>query len=231
MGRTQELTERLRDLDSCAVSDALDALGLRGAVLGLRELWRSEGVVAGPVRTVRAGPRESDGPADHVGAASIEAANAGEVLVIANDGRLDVSCFGGILARAASRRELAGVVIDGACRDIGESRALGFPVFGRAVLPVSARGRIVQQAEGVPIAVGEMVVRPGDLVIADENGVVFVPADRAGEVVELAERLVRREAEMAEAVERGESVVAVMHDSRFPGADPDPEPAAERSSR
>ena len=208
--------ERLRALDTCAVSDALDTLGLRGATTGVGPLWDNGGVVVGRARTVTAGPRQDDRVAQHIAAAAIEAAGAGDVLVIANDGRVDVSCFGGILTLAAHRRGLLGVVIDGACRDIAESEDIGFPVFGRAVVPITARGRIVQLAMDEPVQFAGVTVRCHDLVIADRNGVVFVPVEESDRVLDLAERIVAREAAMADAVRAGEPVTDVMHDTRFP---------------
>jgi regulator of RNase E activity RraA len=212
------MLDRLRALDSCAVSDALDTLGLPGATTGIRPLWAVRDPVAGRVRTVLAGPRPSDRPGQHIAAAAIEGAEPGDVLVIANAGRTDVSCWGGILTLAAARRSLGGVVIDGACRDIAESEAHGFPVFGRAVVPVSARGRIVQLAMDEPVAFAGVTVHPGDAVLADRNGVVFVPAAELGRVIALAERITAREAAMADAVLAGQPVTEVMHDSKFPAA-------------
>jgi regulator of RNase E activity RraA len=208
--------ERLRVLDSCAVSDALDTLGLSGATVGIGPLWQCTVPIVGRVRTVTAGLRTQDGPAQHIAAAAIDAAGPGDVLVIANDGRLDVSCFGGILALAASHRGINGVVIDGACRDIAESEDLGFPVFGRAVVPVSARGRIVQIAMGEVVHFAGVDVRQGDFVLADRNGVVFVAEVHLESVLELAGRIVARETAMASAVSDGQPVTEVMHDSRFP---------------
>jgi regulator of RNase E activity RraA len=210
------LVERLRAVDACAVSDALDTLGLPGAVTGLGPLWPVDRVVAGVARTVQAGPRQADRPSAHIATAAVEAAQPGDVLVIANGGRTDVSCWGGILTVAARLREIGGVVIDGACRDIAESHERDFPVFGRAVVPVSARGRIVQLDMAVPVDVAGVTVAPGDLVIADRSGVAFVPRDRAKDVLALAERIVAREAAMAEAVRAGRPVGEVMHDSKFP---------------
>ncbi len=211
--------ERLRALDACAVSDALDTLGLPGATVGIRPLWPVRDVLVGRARTVLAGPRQADRPADHIAAAAIESAGRGDVLVIANEGRLDVSCFGGILTLAASRRGIDGVVIDGACRDIAESEEQGFPVFGRAVVPVSARGRIVQLAMDGPVTFAGVTVESGDVVLADRNGVVFVPQDDLERVLALAEQIAAREAGMAAAVGGGSPVTTVMHDSRFPTAE------------
>lgn len=210
------LLDRLRALDSCAVSDALDTMGLGGAIVGVRPLWPNETTVVGRARTVTVGPRQAGRPADHVGAAAIEASGESDVLVVANSGRTDVSCFGGILTLAAVRRGIRGVVIDGACRDIAESEEHGFPVFGRAVVPVSARGRIVQLAMDETIDFGGATVNAADLVIADRNGVAFIPAADAALVIAMAEQIAAREARMAEAVRAGEPVTAVMHDSKFP---------------
>jgi regulator of RNase E activity RraA len=208
--------DRLRALDTCAVSDALDTLNLAGATTGIRPLWGVTEPVVGRVLTVQAGPRQSGKPAEHIAAAAIEAAERDDVLVIANDGRTDVSCWGGILTVAALGKGIGGVVIDGACRDINESAEQGFPVFGRAVVPVSARGRIVQLAMDEPVEFAGLVVYPGDVVLADANGVVFIQAGELDRVVALAERIVAREQKMAEAVRAGQPVTEVMHDSKFP---------------
>jgi regulator of RNase E activity RraA len=214
-----EILARLRAVDACAVSDALDTLGLAGAVVGIRPLWPVGRVVAGRVRTIQAGRRDESAPGRHIGSPLIVAAAEGDVVVIANGGRTDVSCWGGILAVAAVQRGIAGVVIDGACRDIAESDEVGLPIFGLAVVPVSARGRIVQTAMDVPVAFAGVTVHPGDYVVADRSGVVFVPAADAERVTDLAERIATREAAMVEAVRNGESIVEVMHDSRFPKAE------------
>jgi regulator of RNase E activity RraA len=215
-GERPRLLDRLRALDTCAVSDALDTLSLAGAVTGIRPLWAVTGPVAGRACTVQAGPRQSGRPAQHIAAAAVEAAGPGDVLVVANNGRTDVSCWGGILTLAARRQGVGGVLIDGACRDITESAEQGFPVFGRAVVPVSARGRIVQLAMDEPVEFAGLFVYPGDMVLADANGVAFVPASQCERVIKLAERIVAREHRMAEAVRAGQPVTEVMHDSKFP---------------
>src|ERR1700739_3764484 len=205
------MLDRLRALDTCAVSDALDTLNLAGATTGIRPLWAVTEPVAGRVLTVQAAPRQSGKPAQHIAAAAIEAAEPGDVLVIANDGRIDVSCWGGILTLAASSKGIGGVVIAAACRDITESAEQGFPVFGRAVVPVSARGRIVQLAMDEPVEFAGVTVRPGGAVLAAGTGVVCVPAAELDRVVALAERIVARENAMADAVRSGHPVTEVMH--------------------
>jgi len=209
------LVARLARLDACALSDALDRLGLPGAVTGIPPQVPLAGPLAGTVVTVNVVARTDDRPRPHLGARAIEAARTGDVIVVDHKGRLDVSAWGGILSLAARERGVAGVVVDGACRDVDEARSLRFPLFARAAVPITARGRIVEQSFGEPITVGGVRVAAGDLVIADSSGVVFVPAAVAGEVLELAERIAARQAAMADAVRQGQSIVEVMHDSRF----------------
>ncbi|MFD0884903.1 RraA family protein [Streptosporangium algeriense] len=207
---------RLRALDACAVSDALDTLGLPGAVTVLRPMWAVGRVVAGAVRTVKAAPKAATGPATHIATPLVAVTGPGDVVVIDNHGRTDVSCWGGLLAEAAALRGVAGVIVDGACRDVQDCETVDLPLFARAAVTVSARGRIVQEAMDVPIQVGGVRVCPGDYVIADRNGVVFVPRREIGRVLGLAERIVAREAAMTLAVRSGRGVVDVMHDSQFP---------------
>jgi regulator of RNase E activity RraA len=99
--------------------------------------------------------------------------------VVANGGRTDVSSWGGIVSVGAAMRSIRGVITDGACRDVSQARELGFPVFARAQVPASARGRLRQKSAGGPILVGGVTVHPGDVVMADEDGVVVVPRERA----------------------------------------------------
>jgi len=130
--------------------------------------------------------------------------------VVDNGGRPDVSAWGGLLSLASKLKGLSGVVIDGACRDVDESRDVGFPVYARAVVPLTARGRIMQDTVNEEIEFGNVQVHPGDLVIADGSGVVIIPAARAGEVVAEAEKVAAHEAKIAEGIRSGRSVVEVM---------------------
>ncbi len=200
---------RLAKLDTCAVSDALDRLGLRGATFGVRPLWSCPRIVGRAV-TVRIKPAGLEKPKQHLGTAAIDAAKPGDVIVIDSGGRPDVSAWGGLLSLASRAKGLSGVVIDGACRDIDESREVGFPVYARAVIPMTARGRVVQDSFNQEIQFAGVQVRPGDLVIADGSGVVFIPREKEPEVIKEAEAVARQEARMAEGIRQGLSVVEVL---------------------
>lgn len=208
--------ERLGALDSCVVSDALDHLGISGATTGIRPMWGIPKVV-GYARTVEVVDAAAAGDVRgrHLATQTVVSAGSEDVIVIANQGRTTVSCWGDILTAAAQQRGIRGVVIDGACRDVDAITEAEFPVYARAGVPVTARGRIVERASDVPVSFGGVTVRPGDLVIADASGVVVVPADRADDVLAAAERLAARQSAMLAAVREGRSVVDVMADSQF----------------
>lgn len=205
----RKLVGRLAQLDTCAVSDALDRLGLGGAAAGFQPMLSAQRI-AGRVLTVQLKPRGSELPRRHLGAAAIQAAAPGDVLVVAHSGRLDVSGWGGLLSAAAQARSLAGVIVDGACRDVDEIRRLAFPVFARAATPLSARGRVVEHSWGEPIEFAGVLVRPGDFVLADASGVVFLPQQRAEQVVAEAERIAAWEAERMGELLSGRAVEEVL---------------------
>jgi 4-hydroxy-4-methyl-2-oxoglutarate aldolase len=203
------LVDRLSRLDTCAVSDALDRLGLTGAVSGLRPMWPCPRIT-GRVVTVKLKLADGERPARHLGTAAVEAAAPGDVIVVDHAGRSDAAGWGGILSLAANVKGVSGVIVDGACRDVDESRDVGLPVYARSATPVTARGRIVEQSFNEPIEIAGIAVRPGDLVIADWSGIVFLAADWGEQIVQEAEEIAAREAQMAEAVRAGRSVVEVM---------------------
>ena len=205
------MLDDLRQLDSCALSDALDRLGLRGVVGGLRRLSGPATRLAGRVVTVLLGPPEGAPAVRHLCTAAVEAAGPGQVIVIAHQGRTDCAGWGGILSLAAHQRGIEGVVVDGAARDIDEARELGFSLFASVGVPTTARSRTIEHAWNVPITVGEgIAVCPGDWLLADGSGVVVVAAAQAGEVIKTARMIVDTERAMAEAVRSGKPVSQVM---------------------
>jgi regulator of RNase E activity RraA len=128
------------------------------------------------------------------GLADIEAHNLaepGDVLVI--QGVPGISSMGGISASVGRRQGEAGAVVDGAVRDIDHSRAIGYPVWSAGVSPVTGKWRIRTVAVNKPVSICGIEVRPGDLVVADECGVCFVPHDRAAEVLEKARQIEQSE--------------------------------------
>lgn len=205
-----DLIARLALLDACAVSDALDSLGHAGAVEGLvRRATRER--IAGRVRTLKlAGGPGSTGAASHLGTRSVEEATDTDVIVVEQRSGVIAASWGGVLANAARHKHVCGVIVEGPVRDIDEIAEVGLPVFSRSITTRTARGRIHEAGINVPIIVGDVPVNPGDLVIADGSGVVFVAADIAAQVIARAERIVAREKLLVDAVNAGDAPSAVM---------------------
>ncbi len=215
MSDVRALVSRLSELDTCMVSDALDALGLPGAVPGIHPMWHC-GRTAGRVATVRlaaAATTPSTGqPPVHLGAHAIAAAEPGDVIVVDNRAGLETggAGWGGLLSLAAKLQGVAGVVVFGVCRDVDDVEAVGMPYYSNVATPRTARRRVVEVATNEPLDVDDTHIVPGDLVLADSSGVVFVSIDKAEEVLAKADELVAREAEMSAALRAGTTVTDVL---------------------
>jgi 4-hydroxy-4-methyl-2-oxoglutarate aldolase len=197
------------ELDSCAVSDALDKLGLRGAVTGLHR-YSTTRRIAGRVLTVKLDRAEGRSSTRHLCTAAIEAAMPGDIIVVEQRTGIDAACWGGNLALGAKIRSVAGVIVEGPARDIDDCSRLDFPVFAREHTTRTARGRIVEVATNEPVTVGDVVVSPGDYAIADGSGVVFVAQSDASRVLETAQAIMEREEAMAQALREGNPISKVM---------------------
>ena len=128
--------------------------------------------------------------------AMIDAAQPGAVGVIVIENGLDVAGLGGLMGTAAKARGVAGIIIDGGARDLSEVRALGLPVYSRSVVPSSSVGRYATVAQDVPVNCAGVEIKPGDIIVAGEDGVVAVPKDRAMEVLKRAQEIDERESKM-----------------------------------
>jgi regulator of RNase E activity RraA len=135
MGRQSMDFERYRSrferLSTTNVSDALDSLGLKGATYGIRPIWEGARKIVGEAVTVKLIAAGAVKSKSHLGVLAIDAAKRGDVIVIDNSGRLDTSCWGGILAYGAAYKGVSGVVVDGACRDVDDYVEIEFPVYAR----------------------------------------------------------------------------------------------------
>ncbi|MBU8919446.1 hypothetical protein BGM25_25765 [Bacillus sp. FJAT-29953] len=204
-----ELVERLSKLDSCAVSDALDRLKRPGVVLGIHSL-SVDRRISGRVITVQLGSADGKPSERHLCTAAVDAAKPGDIIVVANEGKTNVSGWGGTLSLGAVQKGVSGIIVDGACRDIDESRHLNLPVYARAAVPLTARGRIIETDWNCPVKLGDVAVNPGDYVLADGSGTVFVSSMDAEEVISVAEEIYEREQKMAAAVRAGHPMANVM---------------------
>ena len=207
--------KRLNRLDCCAISDALDKLGLRDRVVSGLEQRSTTRRIAGRVITYRLVPAEkapstATGAPRHLGTTAIELAQSGEVIVVEQRTGLDAGSWGGILTLGAKVRGVAGVIADGPVRDIDEARAYDFPIYCRALTARTARGRVAEAETNQRVTIGDVTVEPGDYVIADASGVAFIPVADIDRVLEAAELIAGREAAMAKALLTGKPISEVM---------------------
>ncbi|MEY9908701.1 4-hydroxy-4-methyl-2-oxoglutarate aldolase [Catenulispora sp. MAP12-49] len=146
--------------------------------------------LAGPAFTVRCPP--GDNLMVH---AAIYRAEPGSVIVVDTGGDLDYAVAGGNVMAVAQRRGIAGFVIDGVIRDLAEAREAGFPVFARGVIPIPGAKAVIKP-HNVTVHCGGVNVHAGDIVVADEEGIVVVPVARRDEVFAAARaKLAKDEAE------------------------------------
>jgi 4-hydroxy-4-methyl-2-oxoglutarate aldolase len=181
------------------VSDVLDELSIVSAIpAAVLRPTDPKARIAGPALTVRNIPVSVPVP-DRVkagvsGLGEIEAHNLavpGDVLVV--QGVDQVSNLGGISSTIGHRQGEIGAVVDGGARDVDHSRGIGFPIWSKSVSPITGKWRVETIAINKPVAICGITVRPGDLVLADETGVCFVPRERAAEVLQRAQRNVAAE--------------------------------------
>jgi len=183
-----ELVRALRGIPglSSTVSDVLDSLGYR-LCLPAAQLTRVSGNGQGPVVgraiTLRylplrlaPGPEEANGRLAY--GTAFDLASPGDVIVISAPRDLAVSVLGGNALAAGRDAGVAGAVADGYIRDIDEIEAVGVPVWAAGVTPVSGRGRIEAVMLNGPVEVRGVHVEAGDVVVADDSGIAFVPADQ-----------------------------------------------------
>ncbi|GDY33711.1 RraA family protein [Gandjariella thermophila] len=155
-------------------------------------------------------------PARHVGSVDIfleafETAAPGGVLVVDNGGRLDEACVGDLVVLEARAAGLDGVVIWGLHRDTGDIRAIGLPVFSLGAIPTGPQRLDPRPPDATACAtVGDWTVSRADLVLGDDDGVLFLPANRAGDLFALAERIRDTERRQAERIRTGVSLRAQL---------------------
>jgi regulator of RNase E activity RraA len=197
--RVDDIQQTLTSLGTTDVSDALDRVGIAGQCLGIAPLDRRFRLV-GQAWTVRYAPTGVD--AGTVGD-YIDDLAAGQVVVIDNSARTDVTVWGDLLTSTASRNGVAGTVIDGVCRDVGRSLELGYPIYARGNFMRTGKDRVRVDAIGEQVAIGGIRVSPGDWLLGDGDGVVVIPASRTGAVLEAAVEISKAEAHIRRAVEDG----------------------------
>lgn len=217
-GSTGRLLVHLERLYTPAVSDVLDAMGLRSQVLSpsVRPLHPNYRAI-GTALTAQSEPYPEYTPKElavwaRTFITMLDAAHPGQVFVVASGETPGIASWGELMSNAARARGARGAVTDGAVRDTPKILAMRppFPVFGSGRTPRDAKGRLEFTAFNVPITCGGVTVQPGDIVFGDLDGVVIIPRQEAGRVVARARERVEREGRMRQALRRGTLMSAVF---------------------
>jgi 4-hydroxy-4-methyl-2-oxoglutarate aldolase len=179
------MTTNLEDwkmLSIATVSDALDGLTINGQCFGIKALNPAI-KIAGRASTVKmiSVSTVKGSVGDY-----IDDVPDGNVVVIDNNGREDVTVWGDLLTTVASRRGIAGTVINGVCRDSSRIRELNYPIFSRGVYMRTGKDRVQAENFDVPVLLGQVRVEPGDLIIGDDDGVLVIPQSKEKKVLHTA---------------------------------------------
>lgn len=194
--------ERAAKLDTTAISDAMDRLGIAGQCLNIKPLdprFR----LTGRAFTILYGPAGT--PPGTVGD-YIEDVPPGGVVVLDNGGRENATVWGDILTWVATRRGVAGTVIDGACRDTHLARELGYPIYSRSYSMRTGKDRIQVEAMGGPVNIGDARVHQGDILRGDADGVVAIPQAHEEAILTNAEQIDAAESEIRRLVTEGNTL-------------------------
>lgn len=208
MTLSKEIIEKFKTIATASVADAVDTVtGNRGYMHNSIKPRITDEKIVGPAITVKEVPAEEAVPPEHA-LQAIDGANEGDVIVIGlEDDERDVAIWGGLMTAGAVVNKLAGAVLDAGVRDVTEIKNdFGFQVFSRSVSPGTTVGRFKTEALNVPIVCGGVTVHPGDLIVADLDGVVVVPKDAVEQVLEIAQGIEAREAEQTKLIKAEKSL-------------------------
>jgi len=193
------IIEGLKALDTTSVSDALDRLGFSGGLLGIKAVVPGTSLCGQAFTThnVPCGPNKEKA-GDY-----LDEVESGQVVVIDNAGRDYCTVWGDLMSIIALRKGVAGRIIDGVCRDIPKIKEIGYPIFTRGTYMVTGKERVYLDAVNIPVSICGVQVKPGDIVMADENGALVIPLEFAEEVLESAKEIAKKEAIIEQYINKG----------------------------
>lgn len=205
-----ELVEGFREVlkeysPSCLVTDARRRVGAIGGLLPVVPSHK----IAGPALTI---DLSIDDLVDCMPVLTL--AQPGDVIVVACHETRRTAMWGGLMATLSQKIGVAGGIVDGAIRDVDEIRDLGFPVWYRSTVPRASPTAVHDRTEpvgvNVPVVVDGQVINPGDIVVADENGIAVVPADLAPDILDGTRTQMEKERVIREKIASGATVAELL---------------------
>lgn len=202
-----EIRSRFLKVETANVSDVMDEMGITDQALSTDFAPRSGHQLAGWAYTIQGTTRAGGRPTDPLKVQACSGVGPDEVTVWSGDGQ--GACYlGELIALGLQGRGCVGALIDGGIRDITWLAAIGFPTFSTYRSPVQSIGRWQVESWGEPLRLpgataGEVVVHPGDFILADADGAIVVPADHVLNILQLSEVVTRREIEIRKGLQAG----------------------------
>jgi 4-hydroxy-4-methyl-2-oxoglutarate aldolase len=208
------LVAEFAKVPTASIADAIDAVAGKRGFMYHDMRPQSPGKFAGRAATALLRPAPPEKATAQSTAresiAMIDNAKPGEVGVIVIEDGLDVAAIGGLMGTDAKARGLAGMVLDAGVRDVEELRAMRLPVYARSVVPSTTVGRFAGVAHNTPVECAGVTVKPGDIIVADEDGVVSVPQEKAEAILKKAQDIDARESKMAPLIRQYKSLMKVV---------------------
>lgn len=198
----KDICEKLKEIGTSSVSDALDKQGIPGGLKNIRRV-SSDRTICGRAFTVRYIPC---GTVKHTVGDFLDDVRSGQVIVIANNGRTDCTVWGDIMSRYSSLHGIEGTVIDGVCRDLDSIQKIGYPVYSRGQYMMTGKDRVECEAVNVPVNIAGRMVKPGDYILADASGAIVIPEEIAEEVLLAAIHIEQVEQEIVREIMAGSSL-------------------------
>lgn len=198
----EQIIERLGRLDVASVSDAMDKLGIPCGLLGIHAVVPGKHI-CGRAFTVHYVP---NGVVKGNVGDFLDDVQPGQVVVIDNGGRLYCTVWGDIMTFVATRKGIAGTVIDGVCRDIPGIKENDYPIFTKSTYMVTGKDRVTVDYVNKPVAISGVQVCPNDIILADDTGAVCVPDAVAEKVADIAESIEKTEQAIIAEVKNGSTL-------------------------
>ena len=182
------------------ISDALDEIGVMGAISGVSAQRHDQGRIAGRALPVKFKKKLGDLDAWRFGGGVgkpleevLKTMTTGQIVVMDLDGTINATAWGGLASKLAQKKGVLGTIMHGTCRDLEEIRECGYPVWAIGVCPRRSRNDFTFGSINEPIYVTDVTISKNDIIVADQSGVVCVPENKINEVLVLLEKISRQE--------------------------------------
>ncbi len=200
----KELISELKKMDTASVSDAMDKLGIPCGLLGIQAVIPGH-KICGEAFTVHYVPC---GMNKGTVGDFLDDVQPGQVVVIDNAGRNYCTVWGDIMTYTSKSKGVEGTVIDGVCRDVNGIKEVDYSIFTKGRYMVTGKERVQVDAVNVPVAVSGVQVRPGDIILGDDSGVLCIPKEVAEKVLEIAKHIEEVEQKIIAEVTKGSTLKA-----------------------